>query len=61
MMDGQVKVIIQNNRTLLIKNIIPCKELMERLSEQNVFPESKLQEIKVTVKNIFLNRIKYQF
>lgn len=46
-MERSTKDIIEGNRTLLIKNIVPCDDFYQILSEQNVFSEHALKEIKV--------------
>ncbi len=39
--------VLQNCKSILVKNVVPCQELFDKLSELNVFGDSMIQEIKV--------------
>lgn len=42
-----VKTVIDSNRSLLVRNIIPCQEFYDNISRLNVFPDTMLKDIKV--------------
>ena len=57
-MDPALKDVLKANRTLLIKNMIPCEDFYAQLIQNNVFPGSMMYEIKVRCPNC-LNIIKH--
>ena len=46
--DKQFLIVLQANRMVLIRNIIPCTDLLDKLTQLNVFPSSMIKEIQVT-------------
>jgi len=47
MVTTSVKAVIDSNRSLLIRNIIPCEELYDNLVKLNVLPDTMLRDVKV--------------
>lgn len=46
--DKQFLVVLQANKRILIRNIIPCEDLLNKLAQQKVFPNSMIKEIQVS-------------
>lgn len=46
-MDVAAREVLFNNRTLLLKNIVPCEELFNKLKQQRILSDFMLGEIKV--------------
>ena len=44
----QFLVVLQANKRILIRNIIPCEDLLNKLAQQKVFPSSMIKEIQVS-------------
>ena len=40
--------VIKTARVILVKNIVPCQELYDKLKKNHVFPETMLDEIRVS-------------
>ena len=47
MVTTTVKAVIDSNRSLLIRNVIPCDELYDNLAKLNVLPDTMLRDVKV--------------
>ena len=47
MVTTTVKAVIDSNRSLLIRNVIPCEELYDNLAKLNVLPDTMLRDVKV--------------
>ena len=46
-MERRIPEILDNNRTLLVRNIIPNQDLMGELKQHKVFTESTVADIQV--------------
>ena len=46
--DKQFLAVLQANKRILIRNIIPCEDLLNKLAQRKVFPNSMIKEIKVS-------------
>ncbi len=52
--EANFQSVIQNCKSILVKNMVPCQELFDKLSEFNVFGDSMIHEIKVSFQLHFI-------